>query len=284
MPRRATAARLLAAFAAVAMLAACADEAPPQSFTPRPFDYAHLTPLRLDVARVEVVEAYRPPRVPPNMDHRAPIEPRVALAQMARDRVQAWGRDGVATVTITDASLVETRLDPGSGIASLFAAQPSERYTLNLAITLDVQNGGALRGGGINGRAEARISRTRTLNDDATLADRERAWDEMLRQAMDDARGMNVEFEFQVRQALRSLLVPEGTVRPDPSAVEVQDLGAPGAAPPAQAPSSGPRELTPSAPVPASPLGNPAAPPPGLQPGPGGTPGMGTLGTMPVQR
>lgn len=279
MPRRATAAPVLAAFAALAMLAACADEAPPQGFTPRPFDYAHLTPLRLDVARVEVVEAYRPPRIAPNMDHRAPIEPRVALIQMARDRVQAWGSEGVATVTITDASLVEQRLER-SGIASLFAAQPSERYTLSLAITLDVRNGGVLRGGGINGRAEARISRTRTLNDDATLADRERAWDEMLRQAMDDARGMNVEFEFQVRQALRSLLVPEGTVRPNPGAVEVQELGVPGAAPPASAqPSSGPRELTPS-----SPQTNPATPPPGLQPGPGGTPGMGTLGTMPVQR
>jgi hypothetical protein len=283
MPRPATAARLFAAFAGLALLTACADEAPPQSFTPRPFDYAHLTPLQLDVARVEVVEAYRAPRMPPNMDHRAPIEPRVALLQMARDRVQAWGTEGVATVTITDAALVEERLERSGGIASLFAAQPSERYTLRLAVTLDVQNGGALRGGGINGRAEARITRTRTLNDDATLADRERAWDEMLRQAMDDARGMNVEFEFQVRQALRSLLVPEGTVRPNPAAVEVQDLGAPGSrpAPTGTQPSSGPRELTPSAPAPAA---NPAAPPSGLQPGPGGTPGMGTLGTMPVQR
>jgi hypothetical protein len=206
-------------------------------------------------------------------------EPRAALAQMARDRVQAWGREGSATVTITEASLTEERLTRSSGITSLFASQPSERYTLNLAVVLEVRNAG----GGTNGRAEARISRTRTVNDDVTLAQRERIWDEMLRAAMDDAQGMNVEFEFQVRRALRSVLVAEGTPRPNPSAVEVQDLGPPGSQPPAgqQPRSTGPRELTPATPQPAP---GPATAPQGLVPGPGGTPGMGTLGTLPAQR
>jgi hypothetical protein len=87
---------------------------------------------------------------------------------------------------------------------------------------------------------------------------------------------MNVEFEFQVRRALRSVLVPEGTPRPNPAAVDVQDLGPPGAqTPPASpAPAAGPRELTPASPT----------APQGLVPGPGGTPGMGTLGTIPAPR
>ncbi|MCU0986689.1 MAG: hypothetical protein MUC89_17420 [Acetobacteraceae bacterium] len=266
--------------ASLALLAACADGGPPPpAVPPRPLDYTYLTPLRLDVARVDVVEAWQPPRTLPNVDHRMAPEPRAALAQMARDRVQAWGREGSATVTITEASLTEERLARSSGITSLFASQPSERYTLNLAVVLEVRNAG----GGTNGRAEARISRTRTVNDDVTLAQRERIWDEMLRAAMDDAQGMNVEFEFQVRRALRSVLVAEGTPRPNPSAVEVQDLGPPGSQPPAGQPprSTGPRELTPATPQPAP---GPAAAPQGLTPGPGGTPGMGTLGTIPVQR
>jgi hypothetical protein len=267
------------ALAALALLVACADGGPPPpAAPPRPFDYTHLTPLRLDVARVEIVEAWQPPRTQPNVDHRMAIEPRAALLQMARDRVQSWGREGSATVTIADAAMTEERLARAGGLTSLFAAQPSERYTLNLAVVLEVRNAG----GGTNGRAEARITRTRTVNDDVTLAERERIWAEMLRTAMDDAQGMNVEFEFQVRRALRSVLVPEGTPRPNPAAVEVQDLGAPGAQNPATQPPAtqplptqqGPRELTPS----------PATPPPGLAPGPGGTPGMGTLGTLPVQR
>lgn len=278
-----TSRRTIIALAPLGLVAACASEQPPSGpVTVRPYDYTYLSQIRLDVARVEVVEAYSPPRSAPNVDHRMPVEPRAALVQMARDRIQPWGSEGSATITITDASMTEQKLER-STIGSLFASQPSERYTLTLGVSLDVRGGGARRGGGINGRAEARIQRARSVNDDVTPAQRERIWDEMLREAMDDARGMNVEFEFQVRQALRSLLVPDDVPRPNPGAVEVQELSPPGGAP---APSSGPRELTPSAPSPAPSPGvtNPAAPPPGLQPGPGGTPGMGTLGTLPVQR
>jgi len=263
--------------AALGLAAGCAGEPPPPPpLAPRPLDYTFLTPLRLDVARVEIAEGFVPPRSPPNVDHRMAVEPRAALERMARDRVLPWGREGTATVTITDASMTEERLPRQGGLTGMFGSQPSERYTLTLAVTLDVRGGGALRGGGINGRAEARIQRVRTVNDDVSEAQRQRIWDEMLREAMDDARGMNVEFEFQVRQALRSLIVPEGTPRPNPAEVEVQELGPPGSAP---AP-AGPRELTPGA----TRAPDPANPPPGLVPGPGGTPGMGTLGTLPVQR
>jgi len=260
------------ALAALLLAAGCAATEPPPPAPAWVVDYTHLTPLRLDVAEVAFGEGFQPPRSPPNIDHRLSPEPRAALERMLRDRVQAWGSEGRATLTITEASLTEERLPRPTGLTGMFGSHPDARYTLTLGVTLDVRGGGALRGGGINGRAEARVQRVRTVNDDVTLAARERLWQEMLRAAMDDARGMNVEFEFQVRQALRSLVVPEGTPRANPGAVEVQDLGAPGTAPP-----SGPRELTPAA-------ANPANPPPGLVPGPGGTPGMGTLGTLPVPR
>jgi len=288
--------RSLTLLAPLALLAACAEGEPPAAqVTVRPYDYTYLTPLRLDVARVEIVEAYQPPRTAPNVDHLMVVAPKDALARMARDRVLPWGTEGVATVTVTEASMTEQKLERSS-VASLFAAQPSERYTLTLGVVLDVQGGGALRGGGINGRAEARVMRSRAVDDGVTLAERERIWDAMLREAMDDARGMNVEFEFQVRQALRSLLVPENTPRPSPAEVQTQELAPPGGTLPAPGGSSAPRELTPSppassppgsppvAPAPSPGVQNPASPPPGLIPGPGGTPGMGTLGTMPVQR
>jgi hypothetical protein len=275
-----------ACLAALALAACAGEPPPPPPLAPRSLDYTYLTPLRLDVARVEIGEGFVAPRIPPYVDHRMAVEPRAALERMARDRVLPWGTEGTAIVTITDASMTEERLSRQGGLTGMFGSQPSERYTLTLAVALDVRGGGALRGGGINGRAEARIQRVRTVNDDVPQAGRDRIWDEMLREAMDDARGMNVEFEFQVRQALRSLLVPEGTPRPNPAAVEVQDLGPPGSplppgsgTPPGPAP-AGPRELTPGA----TRAPDPANPPPGLVPGPGGTPGMGTLGTLPAQR
>jgi hypothetical protein len=268
------------ALAALLAAAGCASSEPPPPARPWVVDYTHLTPLRLDVAEVVFGEGFRPPLSPPNIDHRMSPEPYAALERMLRDRVQAWGSQGRATVTIADASMTEERLARPGGLAGLVGSHPDARYRLALAVTLDVQGGGALRGGGINGRAEARIERTRTVNDDVTFAARERIWAEMLREAMDDPRGMNVEFEFQVRQALRSLLVPEGTPRPNPAAVEVQELGPPGATPGPR--DLAPRDLAPRDLAPRAP--DPANPPPGLIPGPGGTPGMGTLGTLPVTR
>ena len=268
--------------AALGLATGCASE--PEPIPPpatRPLDYTWLTPLRLDVARVEIVEGYVPPRSPPNVDHRMMVEPRAALERMLRDRVLAWGTAGTAIATVTDAAMTEERLARPGGLGGLFGSHPSERYTLTLGVALEVRGGGALRGGGINGRAEARVRRVRTVNDDVSETERQRIWDAMLREAMDDSRGMNVEFEFQVRQALRSLLVPEGTPRPNPAEVEVQELGPPTAGQQARpGPGSAPRELTPGLPT----TPDPANPPRGLVPGPGGTPGMGTLGTLPVQR
>ncbi len=228
-----------------AALAACAAPEPPRPVF-RPFDYTHLTPIRLDVGSVEIIEAWTPPRAPPNVDHRAPIEPRAALRRMLQDRVQAWGRQGRALAIIEEASIVEQRLPRQGGVGALFTAQPSERYLLTLAVRLEVE--GAPGG---SGSAQASVTRARTVLEGTSLAAREAVWHEMLVSAMDDPQGMNVEFEFQVRRALRAMLVAEGATRaPAQGVIERQELAPPAAGP---------------------------APPTGL------APASGTLGTLPIR-
>lgn len=209
--------------------AACAPADPPRPVM-RPFDYAHLTPLRLDVAQVEIVEAWVPPRAPPHVDHRAPVEPREAVRRMLADRVQAWGRRGRARAIIEQASLVEERLPRRGGLGGVFSREATERYVLTLAVRLEVEAADGRRG-----MAEASVRRVRSVLEGTSAAAREAIWYEMLRSAMDDPQGLNVEFEFQVRRALRPFLVPEGTPRPPPGGVEVEDLPAPAAAPTAPA-------------------------------------------------
>jgi hypothetical protein len=209
-----------------AAVAGCAgpDEQPRPVM--RPFDYSHLTVIRLDVAQVEVVDQWVPPRTPPNVDHRAPVEPREALRRMLTDRVQAWGRQGRARAIIEEASLIEERLPRQTGLGALFSTQPSERYVLTLTARLEVEGPEGRRGS-----AQATVTRTRTVLEGTSLAAREAVWYEMLRSAMDDPQGMNVEFEFQVRRALRGFIVPEGTPRPPPGgAIETQELAPPSSA------------------------------------------------------
>jgi hypothetical protein len=209
-----------------AAVAGCAgpDEQPRPVM--RPFDYSHLTVIRLDVAQVEVVDQWVPPRAPPHVDHRAPVEPREALRRMLTDRVQAWGRQGRARAIIEEASLIEERLPRQTGLGALFSTQPSERYVLTLTARLEVEGPEGRRGS-----AQATVTRTRTVLEGTSLAAREAVWYEMLRSAMDDPQGMNVEFEFQVRRALRGFIVPEGTPRPPPGgAIETQELAPPSSA------------------------------------------------------
>lgn len=216
----------------------------------RPFDYTHLLPIRLDVAEVEILEAWVPPRTPPYVDHRAPIEPRLAVRRMLEDRVQAWGRQGRARAVILEASLIEQRLPREGGVAALFTTQQSERYTLTLSVRLEVE--GAPGG---SGTAQATVTRTRTVAEGTSLAAREAVWHEMLVSAMDDPQGLNVEFEFQVRRALRAMLAPEGATRaPAGGGIERQEL-----------------------PSPTAPQPTPQVVPSGL------APAAGTLGTIPLR-
>ncbi|MCS6854199.1 MAG: hypothetical protein NZ523_05535 [Elioraea sp.] len=215
-----------------AALAGCTAPADPPRPVLRPFDYTHLLPIRLDVAEVEIIEAWTPPRAPPHVDHSAPIEPRVAVRRMLEDRVQAWGRQGRARAVILEASLIEQRLPREAGVAALFTTQQSERYTLTLSVRLEVE--GAPGG---SGSAQATVTRTRTVAEGTSRAAREAVWHEMLVSAMDDPQGLNVEFEFQVRRALRAMLAAEGAVRaPAGGGIERQDLAPPAVAPPPASP------------------------------------------------
>ena len=185
-------------------LVACTGDDPPlrQGFPELHYDY--LTPLRLNVAAVEVADG--PPPGP--LDVQNPAPPAQALRRMAQDRIGAGGSTGRAVFTIDTATV--TRGDPGlSGI---------------MAVHLDIlgPEGGRLA------FAEARVFRGTSLPRRADL--RGTLYD-LTRAMMDD---MNVELEFQVRRNLRDWL-QEATTAPAPAPVQQQDLSAPGraGAPPA---------------------------------------------------
>src|SRR3546814_12438362 len=97
-------ARLFAAAVLLLGLASCETSVQQGKFPD--ITFAHLPPIRLDVANIEVV------RVPPQQQEgrsvvdEFPVPPGDAAERWARDRLQAAGRSGMATVVITEAGAV----------------------------------------------------------------------------------------------------------------------------------------------------------------------------------
>jgi hypothetical protein len=168
--------------AALVGLTAC-DTPPTREPFPK-LTYGHLTPYRLAVGRIEVVDAYQPPMTAPHVEQNFPISPAATAEQWGHDRLQAAGGSGRAVYTVLRADAVETHLagDQGSGLFGDFTIPQSERYDLNIGVRLQILDAGGRVMATVNGAA----MRSRTVAADATLNDRERVWFDMTEQAMND--------------------------------------------------------------------------------------------------
>ncbi len=174
------------------LLAGCGGGAEEQGYPPLRYDY--LTPLRLNVAAIQIEQRFVPSGVPPDVSQDDPVPPARALRAMAEDRLQSLGSADKAVFIIQDASLVRRR-DTLSG---------------NLAVELDIYNTPTTRA------AFAQASVTGTYTGD--LDDLPRRLYDMTKSMMDR---MNVEFEYQARRALGSWLLPAGAAQ---APVEQQPL------------------------------------------------------------
>jgi hypothetical protein len=193
------------------LAAACAsnDIAPPP---PAPPSYGYLTPLRLNVLEIEVVEPAPGPAF--RTDPPAPLSPGVLAVQMGRDRLVPVGTTGRARFLIDSATLVR---EPASG-GGLFS-QRTERLTCVVHVRVEIMGGDGRR----VGFTEAEVRRSATVVVEGPNS-RARAADQIVRQAMDD---LNVEFEFQLRRNLRDwIMTGEPGVVP-PVNVQQENLGAP---------------------------------------------------------
>lgn len=209
-------------------LAACVGDAAPvpvltQPLAPLSFDY--LPKLRLNVASVRVEN--RSAILPGDVSSLSPIVPAGALRQMAEQRLVPAGSAGTAVFVIDDASIIQA---PGS-------------LTGTMTVHLDVLTGDGQRAA----FAEARVARIRTTVNGGDLPT---LLATLTREMMDQ---MNVEFEYQVRHALRDWLQEGAAGSAVPAPVQQQDLG--GSAP-------APATVVPAAPAaPSMPAPPPIAPP-----------------------
>ncbi|MFH5924223.1 hypothetical protein [Roseomonas xinghualingensis] len=186
------------ALGAPLLLLACGEREPPP--TPRLQGYAWLTPLRLNVADLEVLEELVDGRVDPP----APLMPAAEVARMGRDRIIPSGTTGRARFVVEAASLTRS----GDTLSVLLRARVE---------VLDQDRRVAFA------QAEARRGLSGVGGGNAARA---RAAEEIVARAMED---LNVEFELQVRRNLREWLLDTTPVAPAapldaPGGIQRQEL------------------------------------------------------------
>ena len=170
--------KILALIATV-LLAAC--QTAPLGYTPGPFSFAGKPPLRINVAEIRIVENYKPTLALPNVDHDFPVPPADAIRQWAKQRLVASGSSGVLEVVIDDASVKEVKLPKTEGIKGLFTDDQEARYDAQVNVTLRVFSGAQ---GLSDATGDIVISRSRSINEKATIDQRTRQFHGMTRDIM----------------------------------------------------------------------------------------------------
>lgn len=187
--------RLAAAAAVLAgLLAACSMDDPSNRFAQ--LTYQHLPDINLDVAEIQIEQAYVTPGQPPNVDHLFPVQPKDAAVRWAQDRLVARGDRLAFRYIVREASAVETALPVSGGITGMVTTDQSERYELHLVVEMQI-----LDGRQIQGTAKAEARRSLTVAEDSSLKEREEVWYRLTEQTMRD-------LDQQLEQTIREAFFP----------------------------------------------------------------------------
>src|SRR5579859_208531 len=114
-------------------LSACSSSPPPMPRLPE-MTFLHKPPIRLNIARVEVVSEYTAPTVRPNIEYDMPVSPETALRKWVQDRLKPVGKSGILRVVIHNASATETPLATDMGISGMFKKEQSARVDETLDV------------------------------------------------------------------------------------------------------------------------------------------------------
>lgn len=177
---------------AAALLAAGCQTIRPAGTT---VDQTGAPPIALDVARIDVIDEYVPPRMVPFIDHLMARPPSQAIRDWQRMRLIAVGNAGTARLVIERASLEEAAVPTGGP----FGLRGSGwRLLLALTVRLEVQGSPSLPAGGF---ARADVERRTQLGDGIGPVDRSAAQTGIVEAGI-------VDLDLQMQRSIRQYLGP----------------------------------------------------------------------------
>jgi hypothetical protein len=181
----------------IVVLSACSGKNLPPPHSTLRFDG---TPIRLDVARIDVVTEYTSPLAKPNIEHLMPIPPAMAAKRWAEERLRPEGGQRVAKLVIIEGSVVEVPLKKTEGVRGFFTVDQEARYDAKLSVRLDILDDRAFR----VGTANAESVRSRSLSEKATLNEREQLYYDLTAELMRD---IDAVMDKQIADNLSRLVV-----------------------------------------------------------------------------
>ncbi len=171
--------RTIAAFTLIAIaVSGCASPPPPKFPDLR---FTHMPKITLDVAAIEIVDNFQPAG-PAHIEDRMPVPPETALRNWAEDRLVAGGVSGVAKFIINSAAVTETKLTKKGGLTGAFTTQQSHRYDADLRVQLRLEGVPRVS----KAFAEANVTRSQTIGEDASINVREQMWFDLTESLMKD--------------------------------------------------------------------------------------------------
>ena len=178
-------------------LSACSNPPPVQRLPEMTFLYK--PPIRLNVARVEVVSEYTAPTVRPNIEYDMPVSPEAAVRKWAQDRLKPVGKEGILRVVIHKASATETPLQTDQSLSGMFKKEQAARVDENIDVTLQMLDDRQFTVADVSGKA----FRSRTEPEDQKLNQRDQLLYDM---TYDLVRGFDEEVEPNIRTGFNKWL------------------------------------------------------------------------------
>ena len=168
---------------------------------PEPMGLSYLTqsPIKVDVAHIEVVKKFKSKNTAPNVEHEFPVPPIAMVQQWVHDRFLAVGKSGTMTVTIEDASVVEVPLKTTKGFKGLFTVDQSERYDASVVLKIEMTD----EAGTSTGYTRATAKGSRTIAENVTLGGRRKVWMILMEKVLNN---LDTEVERNIQPHLSKFL------------------------------------------------------------------------------
>ena len=164
---------------AIILLAACSSTKP--ALPTIKLDFTKYGAIYFNVSRIEVVEEYKSPMHAPNVEHTITYSPADAMQLWVKDRLRAAGSDKLLQVIIKDASVVEAELPKTAGFKGYFTNDQDKRYDAKLEVELRIYGDEPLS----EANAEAVVTRSITIPENATVEQRHHTLDQLVADSME---------------------------------------------------------------------------------------------------
>lgn len=170
-----------------AFMLACCTASPPESAVPD-LTFAQVLPVPINAGRIEILNDYISPEREPNVEHLFKTTPATAAKNLIQHEVvPAPGGlyNHILRAHIVDASVVKRQLPiQKGGVDSLLSRQPDVTYDGRVTLRFEMVDENAPDI--VLGHADVTATRSKTLLENASLADHDRAYFDLTEAMMND--------------------------------------------------------------------------------------------------